>query len=128
MLTINRTTIVVTPGQRFVNWLHQADVTSADLKLDNLRLEATIYLLPECDSETEARGHLEALCGRIFEEQLDGWYRVPSSWPKRRDFEAFNDWFEWSFHSVIVDLCADSLIEEEMRISQLGLPCRGDEV
>ena len=114
MLTINRTAIVVKPGQRFLDWLHQADATSADLKLDDLRLEATIYLLPECDSETEAREHLEAVCGRIFEGQLDGWYRVRSSWPKRRDFEAFNDWFEWSFHSVIEDLCADPLIEEEM--------------
>jgi hypothetical protein len=54
------------------------------------------------------------VCGEIFEEQLDAWYRVPSSWLQRRDFEAFNDWFEWSFYSVIVDLCADPLMEEAM--------------
>lgn len=62
---------------------------------------------------TQARKHLETLCGEIFREQLDGWYRVPSSWPKRRDFDAFDRWFAWSFHSVIVDLCADPLIQEE---------------
>jgi len=114
MVTINRTAVIVKPGQRFLDWLHQADPTSASLNLDDLLLEPTIYLLPECESEEEARGHLEIACGEIFEEQLDGWYRVPSSWPRRRDFEAFNVWFEWSFHSVIVDLCAAPLIQKEM--------------
>ena len=114
MVTVNRTAIVVKPGQRFLEWLHQADLSSANLKLDDLRLEPTIYLLPECESENEAREHLEIVCSEIFEEQLDGWYRVPSSWPQLRDFETFNDWFEWSFHSVIVDLCDRPLVQEEM--------------
>ena len=113
MLTINRTAIVVKPGQRFLDWLHQADATSADLKLDDLRLEATIYLLPECDSETEAREHLEAVCGRIFEGQLDrgiaSGHRGQSVATVRRSTTGLR-----SFHSVIVDLCADPLIEEEM--------------
>ena len=114
MVTINRTAILVKPGQPFLDWLHQADPSSANLKLEDLRLEPTIYVLPECESENEAREHLEIVCGEIFEEQLDGCYRVPSSWPQRRDLEAFNDWFEWSFHSVIVDLCSDPLMEDAM--------------
>jgi hypothetical protein len=114
VITINRNAIVVKPGQPFLDWLHQADPTSADLKLEDLRREPTIYLLPECDSEEEAVEHLETVCTEIFEEQLDGWYRVPSSWPKDRDFATFKRWFEWSYHSVIIDLCADPLIQEEM--------------
>jgi hypothetical protein len=27
-----------------------------------------------------ARQYLAEVCGQIFEEQLDGWYRVPSTW------------------------------------------------
>jgi hypothetical protein len=94
MVTINRTAVIVQLGQRFVDGLHQADPTSASLNLDDLRLEPTIYLLPECESEEEARGHREIACGEIFEEQLHGCYRVPSSWPRRRHFEAFSVWFE----------------------------------
>jgi hypothetical protein len=61
-----------------------------------------------------AREYLEEMCGEIFEEQLNGWYRVPASWPSRRDLDAFDRWFEWSFHSMVVDLSDDPLLKEEI--------------
>ena len=114
MITINRTAIVVKPAQPFLDWLHRADPTSEDLSLDDLQSEPTIYLLPECGSEEEARECLEELCGRIFMEELDGWYRVASSWPKRRDLDAFERWFEWSYHSEVVDLSDEDLLQEQI--------------
>ena len=57
---------------------------------------------------------LGQVCGQIFEEQLDRWYPVPATWPNRRDLDAFDRWFEWSFHSMVVDLCDLPLIQEEM--------------
>ena len=44
----------------------------------------------------------------------DGWYRVPSAWPVRRDFDTFVRWFEYHFHTMLVDLCHDPLIHEAM--------------
>ena len=114
MITINRTGIVVRPGQPFLDWLHRADPTSSELSLEDLRREPTVYLLPECENEGEARKCLKEVCGQILEEQLDGWYRVPSSWPGRRDLDAFDRWFEWSFHSVVVDLCDEPLLQEDI--------------
>ena len=114
MITLNRTAIVVRPGQPFLDWLHGADPTSIELRVEDLRREPTVYLLPECENEGEVREYLEEVCGQIFEEQLDGWYRVPSSWPGRRHLDAFDHWFEWSFHSVVVDLCDDPLLQEEI--------------
>ena len=52
-----------------------------------------IYLLPEIRYRVE-----------IFEEQLDGWHRVPSASPVDRTFDTFIRWFECRFHSVLVDL------------------------
>ena len=40
--------------------------------------------------------------------------RVPAFWPSRRDLNTFDRWFEWSFHSVVVDLCDDPLLQEEI--------------
>ena len=105
------TAIVVRPGQPFLDWLHGADPTSSALSLEDLRREPTAYLLPECENEGEARPCLEEVCNRIFEEQLDGWRRVPWSWPNRRDLDAFDRWFEWSSHSVVVDLGGDPLLQ-----------------
>ena len=112
MITINRTAIVVMPAQPFLDWLHRADPTSSELSLKDLRQEPTAYLLPECENEGEVSECLEEVCRRIFEEQLDGWYRVRSSWPTRRDLSAFEHWFEWSFHSVLFDLGHDPLLPE----------------
>jgi hypothetical protein len=50
----------------------------------------------------------------VFEEHLDGWYRVPGVWPSKRDLPTFQRWFVFSFHSMIVDLCDDDLEHEEL--------------
>ena len=110
MEAINRFAIVVKPAQPFLDWLHRVDPTSAQLTLDDLSLEPTIYLLPECQGKEEAIECLREVCTEIFEEQLDGWYRVPSAWPAERDLHAF----EWSLHSMIIDLGDDPIEHEEI--------------
>ena len=49
MVAVNRSAIVVTPNQPFLDWLHAVDPTSSELKLADLIIEPTIYLIPECD-------------------------------------------------------------------------------
>ena len=114
MVTTNRSAIVVMPGQPFLDWLHRVDPTSGELSLEDIRREPTVYLLPECENEEEAREYLREVCGEIFEEQLNGWHRVPAAWPVRRDFEVFVRWFEYRFHSMLVNLCDDPLLQEEI--------------
>jgi hypothetical protein len=114
MDTINRSAIVVRPARPFLNWLHQVDPTSAHLTLEDLQREPTIYLVAECDSQEQAIEYLGESVRDIFEEQLDGWYRVPAVWPAKRDAAMFQSWFEISFHSMIVDICDDALEHEEL--------------
>lgn len=113
MRAINRSAIIVRPAQPFLDWLHQADSTSAELTLDGLRNDPSEYLLPTHDTEGQARRHLRKCCQEIFEEQLEGWYRDPSAWPGRRDFGAFSRWFEWQFYSGLFDLCPNAEIYDE---------------
>ena len=54
MNTINRSAVVVIPAQPFLDWLHEVDPKSAQLTLNDLRDEPTIYLLPEYDTAEEA--------------------------------------------------------------------------
>ena len=75
----------IKPAQPFLDWLHRVGATSADLTLEDLRLEPTIYLFSECENEDEALEYLREVCNEILEEQLNGWYRVPSAWPRQRD-------------------------------------------
>jgi hypothetical protein len=87
--TINRSALVVEPAQLFLDWLHRVDPTSTHLTLDDLRLEPTIYLLPHWDTEDEALQLLAEVSNEIFEEQLNGCYRVPPVWPATRDPKRF---------------------------------------
>lgn len=114
MNMINRSALVVNPAQPFLDWLHRVDPTSAQLTLEDLRQEPTIYLLPEWETEEEALQHLAEVSSEIFEEQLNAWYRVPSVWPEDRELNAFLRWFNFSFHSMVVDLCDERLRHTDM--------------
>jgi hypothetical protein len=71
-------------------------------------------VVPEFDHEDEAFEFLSPRVEEIFEEHLDGWYRVPADWPTMRDVPTFGSWFEFSFHSVVVDFGEEPIEHEEM--------------
>ncbi len=75
------------------------------MTLEDLAKDPGIYLLPDADTERGAMVHLRRLCPHIFEEQLDGWYRDPATWPQKRGWPEFKRWFAYTRHSVIIDLC-----------------------
>jgi hypothetical protein len=106
--TLNRSAVIVTPKQPFLDWLHGVDPTSLDLALDDVS-EPTIYLLPDCEDDQDLIAHVRNYCDTIFEDQLDGCYREQSSWPVDRDFNTFCLWFEYRAHSLLLDLCAEPL-------------------
>jgi hypothetical protein len=94
--------------------VHPADPTSAQLTVNDLSKQAKIDLLGPNDTEEEARQHLQRRRQEIFEEQLGGWYRVPTAWPVDRSFKTFKYWFEHHFHSVLIDLCSHPIIWDEL--------------
>lgn len=114
MLTINRAAVVVQPKQPFLDWLRGVDPTSHHLTLDELRADATVYLLPECDSEAAWTEQLRAHYRDIFNEQLDGWFRDQTAWPTPATFELFTDWFDINSHTMVIDLARKALLHEDI--------------
>ena len=84
------------------------------MTLEDLQRERTIYLVAECDSQEQAIEYLGDSVRDIFEEQLDGWYRVLAVWPAKRDPATLQSWFEITFHSMIVAICDDALEHGEL--------------
>jgi hypothetical protein len=112
MTCINRTAIVVKPRQPFLDWLRWADPAGSELSLQDLQEDPSVYLIRNCETDEDIRKNLAEVFGEIFEEQLDGWYRVPSLWPNQRDMEAFSRWFEWRAHTIVFDLCGRPIRRE----------------
>src|SRR5215831_312116 len=101
---INRSALIATVKQPFVDWLHTADPTSKHITLAEVNHEPTVYLVPEFESEKEFAEWLEQHCEIIFEEQLGGWWTDEQSWPPNRGIEVFREWFECRLHSMVLDL------------------------
>jgi hypothetical protein len=114
MRTLNRTAIMVIPKQPLLDWLRSVDPTGDDLTLDDLRREPTIYLLAEAESDPETLRRLALVCDQIFEAELEAWYHAPEERPADRGMNTFGKWFTYSFHSVVVDMCDDGLVTQEL--------------
>jgi hypothetical protein len=106
--TLNRSAVIVTARQPFLEWLHGADPTSLTLTLEDMK-EPTIYLLPDCEDDQDLVTHLRNYCETIFKSELESWYADPSTWPVDRDFRTFCRWFEYRTHTLVLDLCDGGL-------------------
>ena len=104
MKMLNRSAIVITPQQPFLDWLQTVDPTSHHITLRELANEPSIYLIPECETDEDVARVLQGLCEEIFVEELDGWYRDPATWPQDRSFDVFCRWFDYCHHSILNDL------------------------
>ena len=109
---LNRSAILVKTKQPFLDWLHTADPTSRKLTLGDLLRATRIYLIPECDTEEDVGEVLQELCEEIFVEQLAGWFRDTTTWPRDRSFDVFRLWFDYQHYSVLIDLGDEPLIDE----------------
>lgn len=113
MPTINRAAIVIRPKQPFLDWLHYVDPRAMSLTLERLRSDTPVYLAPEFDTNEEVLAWLEGEYENIFEDQLAGWYNRPPEWPQERTFAMFQQWFEISIHSELIDLSIEPLLHDE---------------
>ena len=107
---LNRSSVIVRPKQPYLDWAAQLDDSGIAPDPND---ECTIYLIPEYDDDIQALEILSKCFDVIFEAELEGWHTAESSWPKKRDFKMFRNWFSFEFHSVVEDLCVYEIIDDE---------------
>jgi hypothetical protein len=100
---INRTALIVTPKQPFVDWLLALDPTGG-LTLAEAREDTTVFLVPDQASDEGQEQVLKEYWEEIFERILWEWYTDEGDWPQDRTYEKFRAWFDVRYHSGVVDL------------------------
>lgn len=111
---INRAAAVIKPRQPFVDWINaHPDADECNVTIEQVREDCTVILIPEFTDQEEAQKHLRKLAGWIFESELYVWYTDRESWPKRRGWKTFEQWFEVEIHSLVVDACEYEIEEYE---------------
>ncbi|MEW6360027.1 MAG: hypothetical protein AB1696_27065 [Planctomycetota bacterium] len=114
MQTINRSVLVVKAREPFLKWLLHSFPDLSYLTLEEANDDNTVYLIPECDDDSEVEKFLEGNYAAIFEEQVSTWSQDVDEWPDVNDLQTFREWFDVKFHSLVVDLGDGPVETDEM--------------
>jgi len=107
---LNRAVLIVRPRQPYIDWAAGLDDSGLVPEFEG---EQTAYLIPSFEDDAEAEAVLKQIFPEIFERELEGWHTDEADWPKMRTFAMFKQWFHLELHSVVEDLCAYELVEED---------------
>ncbi len=109
MRLLNRTGISLLPTEALWQWLEQCsgEVVSSEQRAAN---EASLYLLPECDSEAGLTAHLDEQADRILANELEGFWAERNAWPSPLDRAQLERLFRLTTQVVCFDLCDRDLL------------------
>ena len=113
MYSVNRSIALIIPKQPFVDWANQLPGPDFKVSLEVLQKECLAVLIPDYDTEDEAKAYVNDLYEEIFEEELFGWCTEEARWPKERTPDLFWRWFDVNFHSRVIDPYEDPIEKEK---------------
>ncbi len=114
--TLNRSAVVLRPKQPFLEWaatVHKDDPQTAEETRAAFTQDRTVFLLPEYNSDQVAAENLSDFAQLLFEEMLQSWSLDMNAWPSDREWETFQEWFEFECFSMVVDA-----FEEKLELSE----------
>jgi hypothetical protein len=110
--SINRLVAAAKPNQAFLNWLNTVSDNGVQLSLEEARDDSFVFLVPEYDTNEEAKEYILSNSREPLELILESWHTDEDTWPDQLDRRLFMEWFEVEVHSEVVDL-VDREIEHE---------------
>lgn len=110
---LNRTAINVKAKMPFLKWLESLpDPFIPENGLDDINYETHIYLVDEVLGEDDHEALIVKHFPRILVDELAGWWTDENDYPAIKTADEFLYWFDVSFHSIIMDLLDEPLIDE----------------
>ena len=107
---LNRVALIVRPAKPFLEWAANLDDSGVLPDPDD---EQTVYLIPSFETDQEQERVLRTIYAEVFENELHGWHTVESAWPRNRTLAMFRRWFKIEIHTVVEDLCAYPIEDDE---------------
>ena len=107
MESINRQVMVIKPKHPYVKWINSLpDMDDDPCIIDSMNDDCTAILLPHFDDRSASLKFLKKIYKQLFEIELEGWSTDENTWPKKRSFSLFCEWFQLEFHSEVLDFGA----------------------
>ena len=104
MFFINRSVAVIKPKQPFADWVNSlADAGDDQYTIQDFSTDCSVILLPVVDSDEQAEAFIKDMFRDLFELELSSWMTDDETWPEKRTYKMFLDWFDVEFHSMVFD-------------------------
>lgn len=116
MYLVDRSVVVLKPTQNFLDWLNSTHSSHdmPDLTLNQIRLNCTTFLIPQCDQPEQAVAYIGDRFQEILDAELSTWVADDGELPPNRDFEMFVNFFELEIHDTVLDL-------EEVQLTNMAV-------
>jgi len=108
MFSVNRQVAILKPREPFLEWLKTHNIFQKSSRED-IEKDATVFLIPEFDFKQDSDNYIHSIFPDLFEMQLNEWNLDEELWPKNRNYDLFNKWFDLSYHSIVIDLSENDL-------------------
>jgi hypothetical protein len=105
---VNRTAVVVKPGEPFLEWVRSYPVyeTAQEFRRDY----STVILIPVLAPHA-VDAYLQTIYARVFEMELGTWHDE-KHWPQNRDYRLFREWFDVEIHPMVLDASEEGIEKE----------------
>ena len=113
MKLVNRSALIVRPKAPYLKWAENVDDDAARAA-HGLESHVSVYLVREDPRGKEETGPLANYFGKIFALELEAWCSDENTWPERRDFKTFRQWFDVVGQSMVIDLDDREIKVEEL--------------
>lgn len=109
MKLLNRSGLSIRPRQPLIDWL-QSFFDEPVPSLDELRVEATLYLIDEVIEENDFANAIDRHWRDIFVNELQAWDEFGDHSPNPLTPELFEAWFDLDVQLIAFDLSAAPLL------------------
>ena len=109
--TINRAVVMVIPKKPLDDW--EKSVFPDSFSVEDWEDECSAYLLKDSIMPNDPEKALKNDWEWIFENELFGICTNESTWPERRTWKMFMEWFDLKFSTIVLDLVDKPIIKED---------------
>ena len=113
MKIINRTLVLVTPKQPYIDWIRKQGDEFKNYSLEQSQNDGGAYLYEDFEPK-KFPTLIEQNFKLYFEDALSGHNIQKCKWPQERKLRDFYDWFCVTYHSVLEDMCDVELKQSEL--------------
>lgn len=113
MYSINRQVAVIKPKQAYLEWIKTLPGMDDEPEIGELQNDCTAILFPHFDDDKASLKYIKSIYSKLFMIELESWSTDKGTWPKKRTWALFCDWFQIEMHSEVLDFGKDDIVKEE---------------